>query len=50
MQRCRRLPADMALVRSSDGGEPDRAAGTALTIQIVANQQSDALRQQQRRV
>jgi hypothetical protein len=34
--RCRRLPSDMALVRSSDRGERDRAAGMALTIQIVA--------------
>jgi hypothetical protein len=50
MQRCPRLLADMTLVRSSGGGERDRAAGTAPTIQIVANQQSDALRQQQRRV
>jgi hypothetical protein len=36
--------------RRSDLGERDRAAGLALTIQIVANQQPDALRKQQRSV
>jgi hypothetical protein len=33
---CRRLRAETAPVRSSDRGERDRAAGIALTIQIVA--------------
>jgi hypothetical protein len=38
MQRCRRLPADTARVRALGSGEGDRAAGLALTIQIVAKQ------------
>ena len=33
---CHRLPADIAAARSSDRGKRDRAAGIALTIQIVA--------------
>ncbi len=36
MQRCRRLPADTAPVRSSGRGERDRVAAKTLTIQIVA--------------
>jgi hypothetical protein len=58
-QRCRRRgtyaalptsPAHAAPVRRLDLGEGDRAAGLALTIQIVANQQPDAVRKQQRGV
>ena len=44
MHRCRRMPADTAPVRALRFGRSDRAAGLALTIQIVANQQPDALR------
>ena len=36
MQRRRCLPADPAPARRSDRGECDRAAGMAVTIQIVA--------------
>jgi hypothetical protein len=43
---CRRLRADTAPVRSSDRGERDHAAGMALTIQIVANEQLHASRKQ----
>ena len=50
MHRCRRMPADTAPVRALRFGRSDRAAGLALTIQIVANQQPDALRKQQRGV
>jgi len=50
MQRWQHAPAHTAAVRRSDLHEGDRAAGLALTIQIVANQQRDALRKQQRGV
>jgi hypothetical protein len=40
MQRCQRLPADAAPVRSSGCGERDRTTGAALTIQIVVSLQS----------
>ena len=40
----------MARVRALGSGEGDRAAGLALTIQTVANQQPAALREQQRGV
>ena len=49
-QRCRCMPADTAPVRALRFGRSDRAAWLALTIQIVANQQRDALRKQQRGV
>ena len=48
MARCRRLPTDTAPAWTSDHDESARAAGIALTIQIVANQQCDAPQKQER--
>jgi hypothetical protein len=42
MQRCRRLLAAAVPLRSSDRGECNRAAGMALTIQIVAKHKPSA--------
>ena len=42
MQRCRHAPAHAVPVRRSDLREGDRAAGLALTIQIVAKESRGA--------
>jgi hypothetical protein len=44
---CRPLRADTRPRRSSDRGERDHPAGMALTIQIVANQESQVPEKQQ---